>query len=51
MENGAHAMFQDEAFVEINSRDFLASLHRMIAMNNECFKNQFDAEDELRDIP
>ena len=43
-------MFIDRPFVEINSRDFLASLQRMIAMTNDHFIMQMDenADQELK---
>ena len=31
--------------IEISSRDFLASLHRMIALNNIQYRRQFDNKD------
>jgi len=31
---------------EINSRDFLASLNRMVGMNNEYFISQFEGEEK-----
>ena len=34
------------AKVEVNARDFLASLHRMVAMNNEYFVQQFESLEE-----
>jgi hypothetical protein len=43
-------VFQQQASVEINSRDFLASLQRMIAMSNEYFIQQFDDEEERNQL-
>jgi hypothetical protein len=37
--------------VEINCRDFLASLQRMIAMNNDYFNQQFDDPEEKALFP
>jgi hypothetical protein len=34
------------AKVEVNARDFLASLQRMVAMNNEYFVQQFESLEE-----
>ena len=36
--------------MEVNQRDFLASLHRMLSLNNEYFIHQFDFQDERKDI-
>ena len=38
-------------FVEINSRDFLASLQRMIAMSSDYFIQQFESEEERNAFP
>jgi hypothetical protein len=37
-------------YVEINSRDFLASLQRMIAMCSDYFIQQFESEEERNAI-
>lgn len=39
------------AKVEVNARDFLASLQRMVAMNNEYFVQQFDSYEERTWLP
>ena len=36
--------------MEVNSRDFLASLHRMLSLNNDYFINQFDFFDERKEV-
>ena len=36
--------------MEVNSRDFLASLHRMLSLNNDYFINQFDFLDERKEV-
>jgi len=41
-------VFSERPFVEINSRDFLASLQRMIAMANDHFISQIDAVEEIK---
>ena len=43
-------MFRDEAVMEVSQRDFLASLHRMIQLNNAYFVNQFDNPDERQAV-
>mmetsp|Transcript_21256 Transcript_21256/g.20406 ORF Transcript_21256/g.20406 Transcript_21256/m.20406 type:complete len:222 (+) Transcript_21256:1480-2145(+) len=44
-------LFDEDAFVEVNSRDFLASLHRLLALNSDYFRQQFDADEERLLIP
>jgi hypothetical protein len=44
-------IFNEEPYVEINSRDFLASLQRMLAMTNDYFIQQFDSEEERESLP
>ena len=36
--------------MEVNQRDFLASLHRMLSLHNDYFIHQFDSQDERREI-
>lgn len=43
-------MFREKAVIEINQRDFLASLHRMLSLHNDYFISQFDYVDERRDV-
>ena len=36
--------------MEVNQRDFLASLHRMLSLSNEYFIHQFDYYDERKEV-
>jgi hypothetical protein len=36
--------------MEVNQRDFLASLHRMLSLNNDYFSKQFDSLEERQDL-
>jgi len=42
--------FEQDPMLEVSSRDFLASLHRMLAIGNEYFVHQFDSLEERRRI-
>ena len=42
--------FDQSPLMEVNSRDFLASLHRMLSLNNDYFINQFDFLDERKEV-
>lgn len=48
--NGQENVFADSPVMEVNSRDFLASLHRMLSLNNDYFIHQFDFQDERKDV-
>lgn len=37
-------------YMEVNQRDLLASLHRMLSLDNSYFINQFDSLAERQDV-
>lgn len=49
-DRGGEEHFVERPVMEVNTRDFLASLHRMLALNNDYFIHQFDFVDERKDV-
>ena len=42
--------FNQAPVMEVNQRDFLASLHRMLSLNNDYFIHQFDFLEERKEV-
>ena len=49
-EDQESSFFNESSLMEVNQRDFLASLHRMLSLNNDYFIHQFDFLDERKDV-
>ena len=50
VENNSQTAFDESPVMEVNQRDFLASLHRMLQLNNDYFIHQFDYLEERKDV-